>query len=309
MRISWSISNPLSLYPSILEPFNPSTLTLTLGFSPCPNDTFIFDALVNGKIDTGGLQFEVVLEDVETLNRWAAEGRLDITKLSFSALLRLADHYALLRAGAALGKGVGPLLVSARPAADMAPKGLAAWLRQAHIAIPGMQTTANLLLSLAFPEARNKTEVLFSEIESQVLEGVFDAGLLIHEGRFTYQQKGLFKLLDLGAWWEEESGQAIPLGGIAVRRSTDPALCARVDDLIRKSLAYAWRHYPLLPPFVTEHAQEMEAAVMRQHIELYVNEQSHAMDAAAHRAILCLQERAVAAGLALPPRAAESLWY
>jgi len=281
-------------------------LTLTLGFSPCPNDTFIFDALVNGKIDTGDLKFEVLLEDVETLNRWAAAGKLDITKLSFSALLQLSETYALLHAGAALGRGVGPLLVSAQPQPAI---GLEAFMNSARIAIPGKNTTANLLLSLAFPAAQNKTEIIFSDIESKVISGEFDTGLLIHEGRFTYRQKGLHQLLDLGEWWEKESSQAIPLGGIAARRSLGQAVCAQVDQLIRQSLQYAWQHYPSLPPFVTQHAQEMDETVMRQHIQLYVNEQSLEMDATAEKAIAALAASATAAGWAKAPASGKSLWY
>jgi len=264
--------------------------TLTLGFSPCPNDTFIFDALVNGKIDTRGLTFRYFLEDVETLNRWAEAGKLDITKLSYNAFLHLARRYALLHSGSALGSGVGPLLVAKTPLDMSDPAGL-------RIAIPGVKTTANLLLSLAFPQAKSKTEVVFSKIEETVLSGRFDAGLIIHESRFTYAQKGLVRLIDLGDWWETAAQAPIPLGGIAMRRDVDPALIATVDALIRESVQYAWQHYPALPPFVTGNAQEMDEAVMRQHIELYVNGYTDDLGERGRQAITTLFARAAAAGL------------
>lgn len=265
-------------------------MKLTLGFSPCPNDTFIFDALVNGKIDTQGLEFDVLLEDVETLNQWAAQGQLDLTKLSFNSLLQVLDKYALMHSGSALGKGVGPLLVRKKGAAAIS-------LKDARIAIPGKNTTANLLLTLAHPGATNKTEVLFSEIEESVLRQAFDAGLVIHESRFTYAERGLEKIMDLGDWWEQESGAAIPLGGIAIRRDIDQEIAAKVDSLIQKSLHYAWNNYPQLPAFVTEHAQEMKEAVMRQHIDLYVNEYTDDLGEIGERAIQVLFDKASAAGL------------
>jgi 1,4-dihydroxy-6-naphthoate synthase len=266
-------------------------MKLTLGFSPCPNDTFIFDALVNGLIPTDGLEFEVVLEDVETLNRWATEGRLDITKLSFSALLPLTQTYALLRSGAALGRGVGPLLV-AREAIPLDQ------LSHKKIAIPGVQTTANLLFSLAFPQATHKTEVVFSDVATGILSGTFDAGLMIHEGRFTYEKQGLVKLLDLGQWWEQTSGAPIPLGGIVMKRTYGQQVYEKVNALIAQSLAYAWRRYPDLSDFITDHAQEMEPDVMRSHIDLYVNDFTTDLGAEGERAIAVLQQNAQAAGLA-----------
>lgn len=265
-------------------------MKLTLGFSPCPNDTFIFDALVNGGINTGDLRFEPVLEDVETLNRWAAEGRLDVTKLSFSALLHQTGQYALLRSGAALGRGVGPLLVAKKPF-DLKE------LSGKKIAIPGRATTANLLLSLAFPEATDKHEVLFSDIEAAVLNGRYDAGLLIHEGRFTYAQKGLVKLLDLGDWWERTAGAPIPLGGIVARRSLGRETVETVNYLLRKSIERAWQRYPELTPYVTTHAQEMDPAVMRQHIELYVNDFTTDLGPEGERALAVLAEKAASAGI------------
>lgn len=270
-------------------------MTLTIGFSPCPNDTFIFDALVNGGLDTCDLCFEPVLEDVETLNRLAAEGRLHLTKLSYAAFLHLTDRYALLHAGSALGRGVGPLLLSRAPL----PSGvdLGVWLTSARIAIPGKQTTANLLLSLAFPQAQDKPEVLFSDIEAAVLRDDFDAGLVIHESRFTYAARGLHKLLDLGDWWEKETGASIPLGGICARRDLSAEMIHRVDDLLRQSIEAAWERHPQLSPYVVRHAQEMDEAVMRQHIALYVNEHTTDLGEQGERAVRTLFAKAVETGL------------
>jgi 1,4-dihydroxy-6-naphthoate synthase len=240
-------------------------MKLTLGFSPCPNDTFIFDALVNKKIDTQGFDFDVVLEDVQTLNNWANEGRLDISKLSFPAFFKNAEHYACLSAGSALGKGVGPLLI-AKTMVNVPDVG------HCKIAIPGENTTANFLLNYAFPTALNRIPMLFSKIEDAVLNGEVDLGVIIHENRFTYQQKGLVKVLDLGEHWETKTGKAIPLGCIAVKRSLPKEVVQKINELIKVSLEYAYTHYPTLSDYITGHAQEMDEAVMRQHIELYVNE-------------------------------------
>jgi 1,4-dihydroxy-6-naphthoate synthase len=265
-------------------------MKLTLGFSPCPNDTFIFDAMVNGKIDTGGITFNYVMEDVETLNVWAEEGRLDITKLSYNTFIHTIDKYALLHSGSALGEGVGPLLVANKPM-DMAG------IENFRIAIPGFNTTANLLLSLAFPKAKNKTELVFSEIEAAVMSGAYDAGLIIHEGRFTYHKKGLVKLIDLGDWWEQTTQAAIPLGGIVIRRSLDKKICAAVDQIIKESLAWSWRRYPELSPFIKENAQEMEEEVMRKHIQLYVNNYTADLGEKGREAINTLVQKAREGGL------------
>lgn len=261
-------------------------MKLTLGFSPCPNDTFIFDAMVNGKIDTQGLSFDYVMEDVETLNQWAFEEKLDITKLSYNAFLHTVDKYALLNSGSALGKGVGPLLISRMPMAlsDLSEK---------RIAIPGVNTTANLLLSLAQPEAKNKIPYVFNEIEDAVLKGEVDAGLIIHENRFTYQSKGLFKLLDLGDWWEQTSKAAIPLGGIVANRKLGADLTAQIDEVLKKSVLYAWKYYPQLSPFVKFNAQEMSESVMKQHIDLYVNEFSTTLGTTGEYAINTLFDKAL----------------
>lgn len=277
-------------------------MKLTLGFSPCPNDTFIFDAMVNGKIDTKGLTFEYVLEDVETLNRWAEEGKLDITKLSYNTFIHIANKYALLHSGSALGKGVGPLLIARQPM-DLAQ------IEHFSIAIPGVMTTANLLLSLAFPKAKNKEEVIFSEIEAAVLDGRYDAGLIIHEGRFTYQQKGLSKLIDLGDWWENTMNAAIPLGGIVARRSFDKELNATIDSIIKDSLAYSWKHYPELSPFVKAHAQEMEEDVMRKHIDLYVNDYTTDLGEEGRKAVITLFEQAKKSGLIKEAGLPASIFY
>lgn len=263
---------------------------LTLAFSPCPNDTFIFDALVNGKIDTRGIRFRYVLEDVETLNQWAAEVRMDITKLSYNAFLHLARRYALLHSGSALGMGVGPLLIARQP---LDRSEAASW----RIAIPGLKTTANLLLSLALPEATHKTALLFSEIEDAVLSGRYDAGLIIHENRFTYASKGLVKLMDLGDWWEKTMQAAIPLGGIVMKRELHPELTVTVDTILKESIAYAWERYPALPAFVTENAREMDEEVMRRHIELYVNDYTTDLGATGRASVQLLFKKAVQTGL------------
>lgn len=244
-------------------------MKLTLGFSPCPNDTFIFDALVNGGIDTDGLEFDFVLEDVETLNQWALEGNLDITKLSFPAFFRSTGQYILLNAGSALGKGVGPLLVAR---ADKPFS--AADVTASTIALPGLHTTAHLLFNFAYPAAQQKTFLLFSAIEQAVLNGDTDLGVLIHENRFTYHQRGLQKITDLGTHWENEMKVPVPLGGIAIRRSIGTDLQKKIDNLIFRSLQQAFSEYPNLSPFIRCHAQEMEEQVMRQHIDLYVNQYS-----------------------------------
>ena len=265
-------------------------MELTIGFSPCPNDTFIFDAMINGKIDTEGIIFVYKLEDVETLNQWAYDKVLDITKLSYNAFLHTVDNYSLLNAGSALGKGVGPILIAKEPI-DLNN------LSEKSIAIPGKNTTANLLLSLALPNAQNKQETIFSDIEEGVLNGQYDIGLIIHESRFTYEQKGLVKLIDLGDWWEEHSGAAIPLGGIVIKRSINPEIAAKVDRVIKRSLEYAWEQYPQLNPFITNNAQEMEEAVMKQHIELYVNEYSLDLGKEGSNTINTLFKKAKEAGI------------
>lgn len=244
-------------------------MILTLGFSPCPNDTFIFDALVNNKIDNGGISFKVILEDVQTLNQWAIEGKLDVTKLSYGVLPLVSDQYIVLNSGSALGKGVGPLLITK----DL-PENKNA--EDFLIAIPGENTTANLLFSMAYPNAKNKIFLRYDEIENFVLAGK-GLGVIIHENRFTYQDRGLKKLIDLGDFWERETGNAIPLGGIVIKREIDLTTQQKVDALIKNSIEYAFKDYPQLNDFIRSHSQEMSEDVMRQHINLYVNEYSLAL--------------------------------
>lgn len=248
-------------------------MKLSLGFSPCPNDTFIFDALIHQKIDTGGLEFDVFYDDVETLNQKAFRGELDITKLSYHAMAYTLDDYALLDAGSALGFGVGPLLIS-NAAYASSPGGIEkikSQIAALKIGIPGKYTTANFLLSLAFPEAKDKVEIVFSDIEDAILRGEIDLGLIIHENRFTYAQKGLHKVLDLGDFWEKTTGSAIPLGGICIKRSLPDAVKLQVNRLVRESVEFAFANPESSRGFVREHAQAMDEAVMYQHIELYVN--------------------------------------
>jgi 1,4-dihydroxy-6-naphthoate synthase len=250
--------------------------TLTLGFSPCPNDCFIFDALLHGKIDTEGLVFKPVIEDVEALNKKAFKTKLDITKLSFFTYAQVQKKYALLDSGAALGFGVGPLVVSRR---KLKIKDLNS--PDIRIAIPGTNTTAKLLFSLALPKATSKTPMLFSEIENAVLKGKADAGLIIHESRFTYKQKGLKKVIDLGQWWsdnvrtpseEKKTKSPIPLGGIAIKKAFPESLRNKVNRVIRRSVEFAFANPDSSKTFIKKHAQEMNDEVIQKHVHLYVNE-------------------------------------
>jgi 1,4-dihydroxy-6-naphthoate synthase len=256
------------------------TKRYSIGFSPCPNDTFIFDALVNHKIDTGDLSFDAVLEDVETLNQWAMEGRLDVTKISYGVLPLVLDQYILLTSGGALGSGVGPLLISAAETTIQQ-------VDDCLVALPGEHTTAHLLFTQAFPRAVKKVFLRYDAIEDFVLQGK-GLGVIIHENRFTYEQRGLKKIIDLGDYWEKETGNPIPLGGIVMRRDTGPDLQSRVNDLIRKSIEMAWKGYPELNEFIRMHSQEMSEKVMRKHIELYVNDYSIDLGTAGKNAVVGL---------------------
>ena len=249
-------------------------MKLTLGFSPCPNDTFIFDALVNGKIDTEGLSFDVQLEDVQTLNEWAKQGKLDVSKISYGVYPIVRNQYNLLKSGGALGKGVGPLLIAKKEAESTKLEDIRELVNNSTIAIPGVNTTAHFLFTQAFPNAKQKQFMIFHEIEDAILNGKVDMGVIIHENRFTYQQKGLHKLLDLGEYWETTTGCPIPLGGIVAHQRIDVELQHKVDRLIRKSLEYAFSNYPFITDYVKQHSQEMSEDVMRQHIDLYVNNYS-----------------------------------
>ena len=238
-------------------------MKLTLGFSPCPNDTFIFDALIHQKIDTESLDFEVVFADVEQLNKWAFDGKLDVTKLSYNAFTHCIDKYILLDSGSALGRNCGPILLK-KAETILTP--------DSKIAIPGKYTTANMLLSISNPEYINKVETLFSEIENDVLSGKVDSGLIIHENRFTYQDKGLEKVKDLGEFWEEKTGLPIPLGGIVVNRDLPLEVQKKFARVLRKSVEFAIANRESSSEFVKCHAQEMETEVIDAHINLYVNE-------------------------------------
>ena len=253
-------------------------MDFTLGFSPCPNDTFIFDALVNKKINTGDFHFNVRLEDVETLNELAKKEVLDFTKISYGVLPLIAKNYIVLNSGGALGKGVGPLLISQKPV-DFND------VEKYSIAIPGENTTAHLLFSLAFPNAKKKIFKRYDEIEKSVLESENVLGVIIHENRFTYMDKGLHKIIDLGNFWEEKTSLPIPLGGIVGKRNIDETILMQVDALIKESMEYAFEHYPLISDYVKEHSQEMEVEVMKKHIDLYVNKFSINLGAEGRNAV------------------------
>ena len=272
-------------------------MQLSLGFSPCPNDTFIFDALVNSMPDAGPLNFAPVLEDVQTLNRWALEGKLAITKLSYGVMPLVTSHYQVLDSGSALGTGVGPLLITRE-------RGFNGEVKDQPVAIPGENTTAHLLFTLAYPQAKQKIFLRYDEIESFVASGQ-GLGVIIHENRFTYQQKGLHKITDLGAYWEQHTGHPIPLGGIVIRRCLPDTVKKEVNELIRQSILQARKNYPQLSDYIRSHAQEMEEPVMRQHIDLYVNEFSVSLGAAGRSAILKLMETARSIHPALPPPPAD----
>ena len=268
-------------------------MKLTLGFSPCPNDTFIFDALIHHKIDTEGLDFEVYFDDVETLNQKAFRCELDISKLSFHAFAYVADNYVLLESGSALGFGVGPLLIAKKP--------LDSGITRGHkIGIPGKYTTANFLFSLAYPEATNKTEMLFSEIEDAAVNEEIDFGLIIHENRFTYQQKGLVKIIDLGDYWEKLTGCAIPLGGIVMKRTIPQDVKEKVNRVLKRSVEFAFKNPESGIDFIRLHAQAMDEAVMYKHIELYVNKYSLELGEEGRKAVNILFDTALEKGI-IPP--------
>ena len=259
-----------------------------MGFSPCPNDTFIFDALVNHKIDTKGYTFKVHLQDVQTLNEWAIAGKLPFSKISYGVWPLVKNNYSLLTSGGALGKGVGPLLVYKEDNTRPEGKPDASTMR---VAIPGVNTTAHLLFSLAFPNVTNKEYLVFNEIENAVLNGKVDAGVIIHENRFTYANKGLSKWMDLGTYFEETFNAPIPLGGIIARNDNNANEITIVDDLIKQSVQYAFANsYDILPDYVKCHSQEMSEQVMRQHIDLYVNDFTIDMGDTGRKAIAQLEK-------------------
>lgn len=240
---------------------------LTLAISPCPNDTFIFDAMLHHKVDTEGLEFKLVFADVEQLNQSAFKQMYDITKLSFHAYAYASDHYVLLRSGSALGNNCGPILISKKNPETID-------ILNNKIGIPGKYTTANLLFSLKYPQASQKEYLLFSEIENSLQIGNIDAGVIIHENRFTYLSNGLHKIVDLGEYWETSHQLPIPLGGISIKRTIDFELQKSVDRIIKRSIQFAFSNPTSSNEFIAKHAQEMSEAVCRQHIALYVNEYS-----------------------------------
>jgi 1,4-dihydroxy-6-naphthoate synthase len=263
---------------------------ITLGFSPCPNDTYIFDAMVNGRIDTGEYVFEPVLKDVEELNTMAREGLLDVTKISVGAYASVSSKYVILDSGAALGNGVGPLIVSKYPNTDLLNSGLT-------IAIPGKFTTANLLLSVFFPHLTKKKEVIFSEIESRVLNGDADLGLLIHEGRFTFAGKGLHRQADLGEVWENAMHMPLPLGCIGASRKMHPDDARNINKIMHESILFA-RNNPLEGrSYIKEHAQEMDNNVIDSHIHLYVNDFSLTLGPEGRLAIEYILKKGIESGL------------
>jgi len=266
---------------------------LSLGYSPCPNDTFIFFGMVHGRIDTEGLAFQERLEDVETLNQLALAGSLDLTKISYHALGHLRRDYYLLRSGGALGRGCGPLVIARKPV-DMAQ------LRGRRIAIPGRLTTANLLLQL-YGEGFEQVEILpFHLIMDAVRDGKVDAGVIIHESRFTYQQYGLAQVLDLGAWWEEHTGKPIPLGGILARRDLGQEVVATVDRVLRSSVEFAFANPQLPRQYIKAHAQELADEVIDSHIGLYVNDFSIDLGDEGLAAVTTLLSKAEERGI-IPP--------
>jgi len=240
---------------------------LKIGFSPCPNDTFMFDAMINRRIQTEGLSFLLEMADIEKLNQHALAGEFDILKISYALYSQVSENYQILNSGSALGYANGPLLVSK---AKIYPDEV----EHLHVAIPGANTTANLLLTIAYPNVKKKTEYLFSDIEEVVLSGETDAGLLIHENRFTYEAKGLKKIVDLGTWWEEQTKMPIPLGGIMVKRSLPQKIKETINRVLSNSISHAFEHPNEAMGFIREHAQSMHSDVIYRHIDLYVNEYS-----------------------------------
>jgi 1,4-dihydroxy-6-naphthoate synthase len=272
---------------------------LTLGYSPCPNDTFIFYALTHGKVAMPGYRVTERLEDVETLNQLALSAQLDLTKISYHALGHLREEYALLRSGGALGRGCGPLVI-APTASDMAS------LRSKRIAIPGRLTTANLLLQLYGTGYDNLLAMPFDQIMPALKSGAVDAGVIIHESRFTYRQAGFHEVLDLGAWWEADSGLPIPLGGILARRALGTETIRLIDRAIRLSLEYARQHPQEPRAYIMGHAQEFDEQVTDAHIALYVNDYSLDLGAEGVKAVETLLARAEARGLI--PKSGEPLF-
>jgi 1,4-dihydroxy-6-naphthoate synthase len=270
-------------------------MTYSLAYSPCPNDTYIFAALTNGLLPDAP-KVQVVLDDVEALNTAAREGRFELTKVSYGAIPYLTEHYRILRAGGALGRGCGPLVI-VKPRADGTAPSLAELGEDAVFAIPGRYTTAFALLRLALGREPRTRELRFDRIVDAVVNGEVDAGLIIHESRFTYQQSGLAQAIDLGDWWESQTGNAIPLGAILVRRDISDADAHAIDEAIRRSLRFAREREDAIIDYVREHAFEMDDAVMRAHIGLYVNEYSDDVGPVGQASVEDFFARAARAGL------------
>jgi 1,4-dihydroxy-6-naphthoate synthase len=265
-------------------------MKISLGFSTCPNDTFIFDALVNGKIDTEGLEFVPYLTDVEDLNLLAFSGELDVTKISYHAWLHVWKSYRILDSGSALGKGSGPVLVAKNECLD--PRYLSL-----KVAIPGEYTTANLLLRLAYPNIKEKKVFVFSDIEQAILDDLVDAGVLIHENRFTYEKRGLVLLRDLGQFWNETANAPIPLGGIMAHRRLPQDVAEKINRLVKKSLEYAFMFPEGTMAYMRQFAQSMEEEVLNAHLKTFVNEYSLELGAEGKRAIQILIDKSIEAGL------------
>ncbi|WP_425148335.1 1,4-dihydroxy-6-naphthoate synthase [Deinococcus sp.] len=271
--------------PAVPEPAHLDPSHLDLGYSFCPNDTFIFYALSHGKVQTPTAIREV-LEDVQTLNDWAGAARLPITKISYRAYFSVIKDYVALRSGGALGRGVGPLIVARAEQGDLSSK---------TVASPGALTTAELLLKIVYPGVK-VVRMRYDEVMPAVERGEVDAGLIIHESRFTYPQHGLIKLLDLGAWWETETGLPLPLGAILVRRDLPAPMQWALNEAVRASLEYAWAHPQQPKVYIRQHALEMSDEVMQAHIDLYVNDFSSDVGEEGERAVQELYRRAVQAG-------------
>ena len=263
---------------------------LSIGYSTCPNDTFIFYALAHGLIDCEGIEFDVTLDDVETLNQKAKTGCLDISKLSFAAMGHLQDSYGLLHSGAALGRGCGPLVIG-RQGQDLKE------FTSKKVAVPGLWTTAALLSSLYASKKPDLIPIPFDQIMPAVQKRKFDFGVIIHEGRFTYGEYGLESLIDLGEWWEYETSLPIPLGGIAVHRRIDSRRVKNVDTAIYKSVSYAFKNPDKANKYIIKYAQEMSRSVVERHINLYVNDFTLDMGEEGINAVNQLFSRARAKGL------------
>ncbi|MDF1534972.1 MAG: 1,4-dihydroxy-6-naphthoate synthase [bacterium] len=274
----------------ISEQYSETRRLLTLGFSPCPNDTFIFHGIASGKLTMPGYEFTSELHDVETLNQMAAEGTLDITKLSFHAWLRVKPRYRMLASGGALGYGCGPVVMarSQLTRVDIA---------HCRVVLPGDWTTAHLLFRLWAPEAEDRYFLPYDHIFRAVASGEADCGVIIHENRFTFEQAGFHAIVDLGAWWERETNLPIPLGCIAARRSLSAETTCAIEDLIRRSIRMAIDDPESVFPYVRQHAQEMDDPVIARHIRTFVNDLSLDLGENGHAAVAALEKKALMAGV------------